>query len=195
MMIATRTALTTTMMMMMTSSLTTMAFVPVPHKKSSSTSSTTILYLEDRIANMIDNELYRQQHQKEFEQEWMEKNRGAVLHSLNKDSSSSSTSMPSSMLDDDAMLTQRQLRKDKYMADTDPQRYCADRCVATGNCEVYEDIFQFSPTQVLEFCEECVLSEDEDPCDIPEVFFMDDPEDAADAAAALEDANDSKFKP
>ena len=27
------------------------------------------------------------------------------------------------------------------MANDDPMRYCADRCVSTGNCDVFEDMF------------------------------------------------------
>ncbi len=33
-------------------------------------------------------------------------------------------------------------RKDEKMAENDPMRYCADRCVATGNCDVFEDMFE-----------------------------------------------------
>ena len=29
-------------------------------------------------------------------------------------------------------------RKDERMAANDPMRYCADRCVTTGNCDVFE---------------------------------------------------------
>jgi hypothetical protein len=32
-------------------------------------------------------------------------------------------------------------------------------------------MFDMSPTEVVKFCDECVLSEDEEPCDIPEVVF------------------------
>lgn len=53
----------------------------------------------------------------------------------------------------------------------DPMRYCADRCVSTGNCDVFEDMFNMDPREVVEFCSECVLSEDEEPCDIPESAF------------------------
>ena len=53
-------------------------------------------------------------------------------------------------------------RKDRKMAMSDPQRYCADRCVTTGNCDVYEDLYQMSATEVMEFCTECVLSEEEE---------------------------------
>ena len=57
------------------------------------------------------------------------------------------------------------------MAFNDPMRYCADRCVSTGNCDVFEDVYDMSPRQVIAFCEECVLSEEEEPCDVPESMF------------------------
>lgn len=53
-------------------------------------------------------------------------------------------------------------RKDQRMAKDDPQRYCADRCVSTGNCDVFEDLYQMSAIEVMEFCTDCVLSEEEE---------------------------------
>jgi len=50
-----------------------------------------------------------------------------------------------------------QMRKDKRMARTDPARYCADRCIATRNCEVWEDMFEMAADEVQEFCNNCVL--------------------------------------
>ena len=64
-----------------------------------------------------------------------------------------------------------QLRKDKRMAREDPARYCADRCVATGNCQVWEDTFAMSAEEVQKFCKECVLSEEEESCEVPEKFL------------------------
>ena len=64
-----------------------------------------------------------------------------------------------------------QRRKDKRMARDDPARYCADRCVATGSCEVWEDMFELSAKEVQMFCNDCVLSEGEEPCDVPEKFI------------------------
>ena len=34
----------------------------------------------------------------------------------------------------------RQHAKDEKMAINNPEQYCADRCLATGNCDVYEDL-------------------------------------------------------
>lgn len=64
-----------------------------------------------------------------------------------------------------------QMRKDKRMARDDPARYCADRCVATGNCQIWEDMFEMAPDEVMSFCKECVLSENEEPCDVPDKFI------------------------
>lgn len=64
-----------------------------------------------------------------------------------------------------------QARKDRRMARDDPARYCADRCVATGNCQVWEDMFDMAAEEVQTFCKECVLSEGEEPCDVPDMFM------------------------
>ena len=97
----------------------------------------------------------------EFEKKWMEKNHNLVLQHL--------PDTTDGMDNDGDRL--REVAKDKKMARNDPQRYCADRCVATGNCDVYEDIFQLSPEEVLAFCNDCVLSEEKDECDIPDAFY------------------------
>lgn len=44
----------------------------------------------------------------------------------------------------DRSISSPQRRKDKRMAENDPMRYCADRCVSTGNCDVFEDMFEMS---------------------------------------------------
>mmetsp|Transcript_6166 Transcript_6166/g.15752 ORF Transcript_6166/g.15752 Transcript_6166/m.15752 type:complete len:190 (+) Transcript_6166:253-822(+) len=151
------------------------AFVP-RQPTTTTTTTTTRLYLEDRIARLIDEELYRQQHHDDFERDWMEQNREVMLHTLH------AHDHEPNFLETDDMTMMRQYRKDRALADRDPQRYCADRCVSTGNCDVYEDLFSLTPQQVLEFCEECVLSEDEDAiCNVPEAFFDEDPERAAES--------------
>lgn len=91
----------------------------------------TRLYLEDWVADLIDKELYRQGHMKEFEAEWMEKNRAAVFHKIETDFGP---------ISDPDETDFRMYAKDKKMAENDPQRYCADRCVATGNCDIFEDL-------------------------------------------------------
>lgn len=36
---------------------------------------------------------------------------------------------------------------------------------------IRQDMFDMDPSEVVKFCTECVLSEDEEPCDVPEVFY------------------------
>ena len=96
----------------------------------------------------------------------MEKNRATILSQLNNGESS--------FQQDDLKENFRELQRDKRLAEKSPENYCADRCLATGNCDVYEDMFRMTPSQVIEFCTNCVLAlDDEDPveCDIPEAFF------------------------
>jgi hypothetical protein len=61
--------------------------------------------------------------------------------------------------------------RDVNLAEKSPERYCADRCVATGNCDVFEDMYHLSPKEVMAFCKDCVLSEEEEPCDVPDAMF------------------------
>jgi len=119
---------------------------------------------QDWVANMIDGELFRQNHKKEYEEEWMAKNRGAIFHHQADEVA----------LADDELVFRQEL-KDKKLAKKNPQQYCADRCIATGNCDVYEDMFDLSADEVLQFCSDCVLVDELDPdheeCDIPVSFF------------------------
>jgi len=158
----------------------------------------TALFLEDWVARMIDDELYRQSHHKEFEEEWMKKNRRAVLSRIQTegfddivfgdDAAYDNPGDETPTIDDIDVMVElqhskedfRQHAKDVLLASKSPEQYCADRCVATGHCDVYEDMYEMSPQQVIEFCTECVLSEDEDAeCDLPAAFFnnVDDDDD------------------
>jgi hypothetical protein len=93
--------------------------------------STTRLFLEDWVADLIDQELYRQGHKKEYESAWMEKNRAAVFSRIESDFGP---------MEHPDQTEFRMHNKDKKMAEDDPERYCADRCIATGNCDIYEDL-------------------------------------------------------
>ena len=87
-----------------------------------------------------------------------------------------------------------EVRKDKLLAFKKPEVYCADRCLTTGHCDVYEDFLEMSVDEVLAFCTDCVLSDDDEvsdklikiiifrkfemlkveyckPCDVPEKLF------------------------
>jgi len=126
--------------------------------------ASTNLYLEDHIAEMIDREYYHLTHKEEFEQQTQVKNK-KVLEVV----------LPQSYeFSEDDLQYMAEIRKDKVLASKDPQRYCAERCVSTGHCEVYEDLFDFSAEQVMEFCTDCVLSEEEEACDVPDKFLDDD---------------------
>lgn len=112
---------------------------------------------------MIDKEMYRLQHLDEFEAEWHKKNRAMIEPTL-----------PTELdVEDDpfAVVNRVVPVRDRRLADRDPQRYCAERCVGSGYCEVYEDLFDMTPSEVLAFCSECVLSEEEEPCDIPDKMY------------------------
>jgi hypothetical protein len=34
-----------------------------------------------------------------------------------------------------------------------------------------QDMFEMGPSEVIKFCTECVLSDDEEPCDVPQSMF------------------------
>lgn len=154
------------------------AFSPVATTRHHSFSSR--IFLQDWVAEMIDNELYRQEHHKEYEAAWMEKNRGAVVSRLSDASDAGDTSSvglyPSQMLADEDREAFAEHQRDERMAFLKPEKYCADRCVATGNCDIFEDFYELSPQDVLKFCEECVLGDEEDSgCDLPEAFYEKEP--------------------
>ena len=99
------------------------------HHATKTKPSTTTLFLEDWIADMIDQEIYHQAHKKEYENAWMEKNRAAVFAKMESDFM---------YREDTSDFVMHQ--KDTKLAKNDPQKYCADRCIATGNCDIYEDL-------------------------------------------------------
>jgi hypothetical protein len=53
--------------------------------------------------------------------------------------------------------------RDEKLARADTKAWCADRCLATGHCEVLEDFYDMSASQVMTFCENCA---GEDECDL-----------------------------
>lgn len=124
---------------------------------------------------MIDNELYRQQHHEEYEAAWMKKNKGAVVSSLN--SADSIGMYPSQMMDESDREAFAEHKRDERMAFLKPDKYCADRCLATGNCDILEDFYELGPEDVLKFCEECVLNFDMESvgCEVPEAFYEKEP--------------------
>jgi hypothetical protein len=113
----------------------------------------------------VDDELYRETHLEEWKKERMQ-NDQAVLESK----------LPTEFEDADFAepIFNKQLIRDRNLARNDPQAYCADRCLTTGYCEVFEEEFSFSAVEVIQFCEECVLSDGEEPCDVPSALLGDD---------------------
>mmetsp|Transcript_37065 Transcript_37065/g.66740 ORF Transcript_37065/g.66740 Transcript_37065/m.66740 type:complete len:174 (-) Transcript_37065:349-870(-) len=134
----------------------------------SSSRVTTHLNLENRIADMIDGEATRLQNIELWRRQEAEKLRKGKEPSIPQgfDFNSVDEFQPNA-----GAAQKIQMRKDKRMARDDPARYCADRCVATGNCQVWEDMFEMAADEVQQFCTDCVLSEDEEPCNVPEKFI------------------------
>lgn len=134
----------------------------------SSPRASTHLNLENHIADMIDGEAKRLTNIGSWREEQAEKIKKGKEPSLPQGFDFNSVGDFGPNADAASKI---QLRKDKRMARDDPQKYCADRCVATGNCEVWEDMFDMHADEVQQFCTECVLSEEEEPCEIPEKFI------------------------
>mmetsp|Transcript_17304 Transcript_17304/g.24658 ORF Transcript_17304/g.24658 Transcript_17304/m.24658 type:complete len:186 (-) Transcript_17304:91-648(-) len=131
-----------------------------------SSRSTTALNLDPKIARMVDNELNRELNLEEWKQE-RRKHDQAVLDSKLPQTFEAS---------DDYVEATFHIQdiRDRKLAHDDPQAYCADRCLTTGYCDVFEDEFNFSAIEVVQFCKECVLSDGEEPCDIPAALLAED---------------------
>ena len=132
----------------------------------------------DWVADMIDGEKYRQEHHEEYEEKWMKKNKAAVLSRIDVDGA---VGYPSQMMGESDREAMAEHRRDEKMAFTKPEKYCADRCVATGNCDILEDFYELGPEDVIAFCKECVLNnndetiEDGAGCVIPDAFYDKEP--------------------
>jgi Ca2+-binding EF-hand superfamily protein len=50
--------------------------------------------------------------------------------------------------------------RDRKLADENPKKYCADRCLATGFCDALEDFYDMTTSQVQTFCEQCAGSDE-----------------------------------
>lgn len=122
----------------------------------------TKLYLEDHIAEMIDTNHHRKFHKEALDQRRQENN-SRVKEPV--------TPLEYEFTSDELSDNMVEMRRDQMLANKDPQKYCADRCVSTGHCDVYEDLFDFSAEEVMAFCTDCVLSEEDEPCDMPEGFL------------------------
>jgi len=147
--------------------------------------STTRIFLEDWVAKMIDGELERlNEGQQQYDKKTMEELKGAVLTRMNAGAAANMggpdvVGYPSMMMDENERQLFAEHKRDERMAFTKPEKYCADRCVATGNCDILEDFYELTPESVIQFCEECVLNfdveEGEDDCEVPEAFYEKEP--------------------
>jgi hypothetical protein len=136
-----------------------------------------ITITKDWVADMIDGEIFRQDHHEEYEEKWMKKNKAAVLSRIDV----GAAGYPSMMMGESDREAMVEHRRDERMAFTKPEKYCADRCVATGNCDILEDFYELGPEDVIKFCEECVLNnndeniEDGAGCVLPDAFYDKEP--------------------
>jgi hypothetical protein len=132
----------------------------------------------------IDMALDRQRRHYEIEKKWEDQNKKMFEHEFSHELRAFEEQV--------IEISPRQRRKDALQAQTNPEAYCRDRCVAVGECEVFEDLYvvqygrpycfivvthfvlnilhsyHMTPEQVMSFCKDCVLSDDDEPCDIPE---------------------------
>jgi len=158
-----------------------------PRLSSPSRESTTRIFLEDWVANMIDGELERlnPEGQQKYDAKSMEQLKGAVLTRMNAGAAANMggpdvVGYPSLMMDENERQLFAEHNRDERMAFTKPEKYCADRCVATGNCDILEDFYELTPESVIQFCEECVLNFDveegaDNDCTVPEAFYEKEP--------------------
>lgn len=56
---------------------------------------------------------------------------------------------------DSDIMPPMQKARDKALANSDTRAWCVERCLATGHCEVAEDLWELSTEQVVMFCQEC----------------------------------------
>ena len=150
--------LMTTMLLFSSRSSTTSAFQnpSILHSRlQQQQSTTTTLYLEDHIAKMIDNEMRRlyQKHETQSQWEAQQRELQSEIHGLPENYDFESEFADSTQYQNPASvqgftsgvnrsISGPQRRKDEKMVEDDPMRYCADRCVSTGNCDVFEDMFE-----------------------------------------------------
>lgn len=108
--------------------------------------------IDKNIADMIDQEYYRQHHKEEYHQQWMVQHQPQIRSTPGKEDHTTFTATAAAVgvLDtyqvendenDDTILNRRQWVRDEKLARTNPQQYCMDRCIATGYCDVYEDLY------------------------------------------------------
>uniref|UniRef100_A0A7S1G0I8 Apple domain-containing protein n=2 Tax=Corethron hystrix TaxID=216773 RepID=A0A7S1G0I8_9STRA len=126
--------------------------------------SSTTLGISKELAKKLDENYYYQEHKKEIDEDFQNR----ILGYLD-------THLPLGLdavdLDADT-ITPTQRVRDTKLAMKDMSRYCRDRCLATGFCDVFEEAYDYSQEEARAFCTECVVAVDEDGdehlCDLPE---------------------------
>lgn len=136
-------------------------------------STSTTLYIDKKTADMIDMELLRQKDRATYDR-LMKSKKDPLVEKMKREYEQN---RPIPEFFEGPVMgsgadTIEKIR-DKRMLRNDPERYCADRCLATGHCDVLEDFFEMDAKQVVEFCEECVLGDNEE-CDIPDSMYNND---------------------
>lgn len=146
---ASTAALLMTAMLLSSFGSTTAFQIQPPILKINNRPSSTTLFLEDHIANMIDDEMRRlyQNHQAQSSSSQNSNNNIIAPLPENYDFQAEfefvepATVVQGFTAGVDRSISGPRRRKDEKMVEDDPMRYCADRCVSTGNCDVFEDMF------------------------------------------------------
>mmetsp|Transcript_35958 Transcript_35958/g.70767 ORF Transcript_35958/g.70767 Transcript_35958/m.70767 type:complete len:180 (-) Transcript_35958:241-780(-) len=127
----------------------------------SPTISSTALGISKQLAQKIDEYYYYQEHKKEVD----EKAQQRILQYLDPHLPMGLDAVDLTV----AALTPTQRVRDTKLVMKNPKSYCQDRCLATGFCDIFEDVFEFSQEEARQFCSECIISDEEDHlCDVPE---------------------------
>ena len=66
---------------------------------------------------------------------------------------------------EDQVYSSMRRMRDEKLAQDDTRAFCLDRCLATGYCDVLEDLLEMTTKQVQRFCDECA---GDDECLLPE---------------------------
>jgi len=162
--------------------MTVTAFAPAARQcnqvRNDARTSNTRIFVEESVFDMVAEAYARQKQNEEEERRMQEK-----LQLQRRDTTTVITPEAMMMMNANELEAHAQFKRDERMAFKHPDKYCADRCVATGNCAILQDFYELSPDEVLNFCEECVLNDslddDDDDgggsCDVPDAFYTKEP--------------------
>jgi len=123
--------------------------------KPRSAKGTSQLFISKKAIQMIEEQWYRQQHMEEIRA----KEAQQVATYVDK---------PLPQGYNDNFIAKGFEERARIMAREYPDIYCKHKCLSSGNCEAFEDAFHMDSLQAMQFCKDCVLSDGEEPCDVPE---------------------------